>query len=140
MWVATQVFSRKLGGLPGGRACILAAGFTDNGEGIFTLEASAAAWEHLNACRTAVAAQLQRLPNPAVTAAAPPPPAAATGAPPFNPSAFEGMPFGDMGGMGGLPGMDPASMMQQLAANPQMMQQVGPPLCSSCLICGFSTC
>jgi len=125
-----QVFSRKLGSLPGGRACILAAGFTDNGEGIYTLEASAAAWEHLNACRTAVAAQLQRLPTP-VAAAAPPAPAAAA-APPFNPSAFGGMPFGDpsmgggMGGLGGLPGMDPASMMQQLAANPQMMQQVEP--------------
>jgi hypothetical protein len=106
----------------------LAAGFAEDRDGCYALEASAAAWEHLNECRAAVAAQLSRLPRPAAApvAAAVAPPAPFPGAFGGMGGAPLGMPFGGLGmGMGGgMGGMDPSAMMQQLAANPQMMQQV----------------
>ena len=108
------VFTRKLGGLVGGSACVLAAGFTDDGEGSFVLAATAEAWEHLNACRAAVSQRAASLaPSPVAPAPVPPPP------PPVPPLGGFG---GSMSPMG--MGMDPAAMMQMLASNPQMMQQM----------------
>jgi len=137
--IANAVFNRKLGGLPGGRACLLAAGFVSDGEaGTLTLEASAEAWEHLNACRPAIAANMARIPKPPPPAAAAPPqtlntpPPFGGAAPAFPPSApfggggFGGMPMmppGGLGGMmppgGGMGGMDP-QMMQQMMSSPMV--------------------
>ena len=106
---SNATFNRKIGGLTGGRECILALGFTDDGQGSWTLEATGPAWENLTACKAAIEPAIAAL-APAPTPAAPPAPTPAPVAP------MGGMGAGGMGAGGMPPGV--AEMM----ANPQMIQ------------------
>ena len=54
-------FNAKLGGLTGGRECILATGFVDNGEGSFELTKSKAAWDKLVASKDSIQITLNAL-------------------------------------------------------------------------------
>jgi hypothetical protein len=101
---SNAVFQRKLGGVVGGEACILAAGFTDDGEGSYALTASAEAWDHINACRDCVAVRVQSLA-----------PVASVANPPAIPNFMNAPMMGD-----------PAADLRTLAANPQALQQVWP--------------
>jgi hypothetical protein len=120
-------FQKRLGGVPGGADCLLAAGFVSemkDGEDCFVLQASADAWPQLMASKTAVEAAVQQ----AKTSAAPP--ASAAAVPPVNPMGLGGMPgsgFGGMpGGMGaGMPGMNSPQMqqaMRNMMSNPDQLR------------------
>jgi len=110
---SNAVFNRKLGGVIGGEACILASGFVDDGEGSFVLTASAEAWDHINACRDAVSSRLSSL-APVV-----PSPTPVASSIPTQPSANPsfGMPPTPMTG-------DMSADMMSIASNPQALQQV----------------
>jgi hypothetical protein len=105
---SNAVFDRKLGGVIGGQACILATGFIDDGEGSYVLSATAEAWDHINACRDLVASRVQSF------ATAPPP--VAPSPPPAQPTPFAAPPM--MGSSGNI-----SADMMALASNPQVLQQ-----------------
>lgn len=105
---SNAVFNRKLGGVAGGEACILAAGFTEDGEGSYVLTATAEAWDHINACRDAVAMRVTALAPAPSYASAPMAPAPSYGSAP-------------------MAGSSPAASLSNIASNPQALQQVCPP-------------
>lgn len=108
-------FNAKLGGLPGGKECILAIGFVDGGEGSFELVRSATAWEKLVASKDSINFAIGAL-GPATPSTGPAPTAPQGGIPMPNPV----MP---MMGANAIPGLDPASVANMMS-NPAMLQQM----------------
>lgn len=122
-------FNKRLGGLPGGEACMIAVGFSiDTGDGdggSYMMHPSPEAWPKLVQDRAELARAVQSATN--ATAVAPPMgmPPLAGGMPAMGGAGLGGMPgMGGMPAMGGMPQMTP--QMQQAAAqmmqNPQQMQ------------------
>mmetsp|Transcript_9392 Transcript_9392/g.13978 ORF Transcript_9392/g.13978 Transcript_9392/m.13978 type:complete len:431 (+) Transcript_9392:67-1359(+) len=121
---SNPAFNKRLGGVTGGEALLLASGFTietTEGNEVYVLRPSAQAWPRLVAAGEEVTrkvAEINTQPNNNFgTAAAPSMPAAV---PPSN-NAFGGMP--GMGG-GGMPGGGDMAAMQQMMNDPNAMQQM----------------
>lgn len=119
---SNPAFSKRLGGVAGGEALLLASGFTIEsveGNEVYVLRPSAQAWPRLVAAGEEVARKVAETNNTqsnnfgAVPAAAPSMPAA--GAAPS---------FGGMPGMGGMGGGDMNAAMQQMMNDPNMMQNM----------------
>jgi len=119
---SNPAFNKRLGGVTGGEAFLLASGFTietTEGNEVYVLRPSAQAWPRLVAAGEEVArkvAEINTQPINFDTAAAPSMPAAV---PPSN-NAFGGMP--GMGG--GMPGGGDMAAMQQMMNDPNAMQQM----------------
>eukprot|EP00903_Cladosiphon_okamuranus_P007173 g6965.t1 len=125
---ANAGFSRKVGGVPGGEACMRALGFAEHGDTkeSWLLAPSAEAWNVLNAGRVQIQTALASLPASGAPAAA----SAGAGTAGFAgglgvlppPGAFPqaGVGGGGMGGMGG--GMPDLATMARMAQNPAVMQ------------------
>lgn len=117
---SNPAFNKRLGGVTGGEALLLASGFvieTVDGNEVYILRPSAQAWPILVAAGEEVArkvAEINTQPNNNFAAAAPSIP---TPAPSNN--AFSGMP-----GMGGMPGGGDMNAMQQMMNDPNMMQNM----------------
>eukprot|EP00752_Nemacystus_decipiens_P001341 g1330.t1 len=132
---ANAGFTRKVGAVPGGEACMRALGFAEHGDAkeSWLLSPSAEAWNVLNAGRAQIQSALATL--PASSGASAPTAGAGTGGfagglgvlPP--PGAFPPQGGGGMGGMGGLGGMGGGAggmpdlaTMARMAQNPAVMQ------------------
>ncbi|CAM9525294.1 unnamed protein product [Scytosiphon promiscuus] len=128
---ANAGFSRKVGAVPGGEACMRALGFVEHGDAkeSWLLEPSAEAWNVLNAGKAEIQRALLTLP----TAAAPGASAAGGGFGSGMPSGgFAGgmgvmpppgaFPQAGLGGMGGGGGMPDMAAMARMAQNPAMLQ------------------
>jgi PUB domain/Ubiquitin family len=108
-------FQRRLGGRNGGDAAMQACGFssgTDNGEEVYSMQASADAWPKLMASKATVAAAVSEAQSAANQATAPPVPSM-PGMGTFTPG---------FGGGIGSPGMHDA--VQNIMANPAALQNM----------------
>ena len=122
-------FQRRLGGLPGGDAAMLAAGFLLEGESAeeyYVLHASAEAWPKLLATMARVEAAVQEAKSS--TASSVPPPVGGFGGTPGIGAGIPGMGGGMPGmGAGGMPGMgspDMQNAMANLMADPNALQSM----------------
>lgn len=122
-------FQRRLGGLPGGDAAMLAAGFVLEGEGAeesYVLRASAEAWPKLVATKARVEAAVREAKSS--TAASVPPPAGGFGGVPGMGAGMPGMGASLPGmGAGGIPGMgspDMQNAMANMLADPNALQSM----------------
>lgn len=124
-------FQKRIGGLQGGEAAMLASGFVLEGEGdqqSYVLHASPEAWPKLVATKTKVSAAVVEAKSAAGAASGPPPPAAAGfGGASIPPAMGAGMP-----GIGaGMPGMGaggvPPNMqnaMSNLMSDPNALESM----------------
>lgn len=123
---ANPAFNKRLGGVTGGEALLLASGFvieTVEGNEVYVLRPSAQAWPRLVAAGEEVARKVAEI-NTTTTQASNNFAAAAPSIPAPAPSnnAFSGMP--GMSGMGGMPGGADMNAMQQMMNDPNMMQNM----------------
>lgn len=125
-----QRLMHKVGGVPGGEACMRALGFVeaDGDQGSWVLQPSAAAWNVLTAGRVQIQSALATLPVSGATTAqsgssgAGSSPGFAAGLGEFPPpGAFPGG-FGGAGGMGGGMGAGLGGGMPDMATVQRMMQ------------------
>jgi hypothetical protein len=123
-------FQRRLGGLPGGDAAMLAAGFVVEGQGAdesYVLHASAEAWPKLVATKARVVAAVREAKSSTVGSV--PPPAGGFGNMTGMGAGMPGMGAGGMPGMGagGMPGMGSPEMQNAMAnmmSDPNALQSM----------------
>ena len=119
---SNAAFHKRLGGVQGGEALLLAAGFEIE-DGVFVLKPSEEAWPKLVEAGTVVGKALKEAEASSNASA----PAAGTG---FGASAGSGVPpmgmpnMGSMPGLGGMGGPGMQEAMQNMLSNPEALQNM----------------